>query len=338
MTDPMPTVGVVVLAWQAEPYLAECVSAVLASAEVQVRVILVDNGCDPDDLLAVGHHDRVEILKPGWNTGFAGGCNLAAEKLDTDFLAFVNSDCVIAPDVLAALTAEATQSGIGPVMASIRLADRPEVLNSAGNPVHVIGLSWAGEMECTENRTEPFDVTGASGACLMIRRSLWEDLGGFADSYFAYLEDTELSLRCWRLGLASRCVPTAVAAHHYEFSRNSNKMYLLERNRLQMVSTLWSRRALVVCAPILLLSELLLLGFAVLSGWGPQKVRGWWWIWRHRVELADRRRVLQSERTQPDAAWMARLTPDLDPQAVGFVARPASLFFRAYWALVRRAL
>jgi GT2 family glycosyltransferase len=335
-----PTVGVVVLTWQAEPYLAECLSSVLQSTGVDVRVVLVDNGCRPEDLAAVELGDRIELLTPGTNTGFAGGCNLGAEKLDTDYVALVNSDCVLRPDTLAQLVAEAAHPHNGPVMAGIRLAEPPHLINSAGNPVHLVGLSWAGEMNSPETRQVPFEVTGASGACMLVRRKLWTELDGFDEAYFAYLEDTELSLRAWRKGLAVRCVPTAVVLHHYEFSRNAHKMYLLERNRLMMLATLWSTRALLLLAPLLVLTEVLLAAYALAAGWGRQKAQGWGWLWRNRTQIVRRRRELEAERREPHAVWMRRLTPVLDPRAIGPapVTRLANLFFRGYWAIVRRLL
>ena len=148
-------------------------------------------------------------------------------------------------------------------MASIRLPDG--LLNSAGNPVHLIGLSWAGGMGTPETRTAPYDVTGASGACLLLATTVWKQLGGFDEEYFAYLEDSELSLRAWRLGLAARCVPTAVARHHYEFSRNAHKMHLLERNRLMLLATVWPRRALILLAPVLAACELGLLALGTVQ-------------------------------------------------------------------------
>ena len=117
-------------------------------------------------------------------------------------------------------------------------------------------------------------MAGASGACVLLRRALWDRLEGFDDAYFAYLEDTELSLRCWRLGLAARCVPTARALHHYEFSRNPRKMYLLERNRLVLVTTLWSARALILLAPLFLALEVALLRPGDRAGLAPREGRG----------------------------------------------------------------
>jgi GT2 family glycosyltransferase len=339
-----PSVGVVVLAYSDEPYLADCVTSVLAARDVDVRVVLVDNACTPADLQAAidaaDADPRLTVLRPGRNTGFAGGCNLGVAQLATDYVALVNSDCVLEPDTLALLAAEAARPGVGPVMASVRLADQPELINSAGNPVHLVGLSWAGEMNQRETRTEPFDVTGASGACVLLAASVWKALDGFDEEYFAYLEDTELSLRCWRTGLAARCVPTAIARHHYEFSRNTNKMYLLERNRLMLLATVWPTRALALLAPLLVAIEALLTVYAVASGWGGGKVRGWTWLWRNRAHIAARRRLLQGELSVPDREWMARLTPNLDPQAIGPapLTKVANVGFRAYWAVARRLL
>ncbi len=330
-----PTVGVVVLAWGDEPYLRDCVAAVRASTDVDVRLVVVDNGCRPEDL-PDDIPEHVTVLRPGHNTGFAGGCNLGAAALDTEFLALVNSDCVVAPDTLAQLAAEAGRPGVGPVMASIRLPDG--LLNSAGNPVHLIGLSWAGGMGTAETRTAPYDVTGASGACLLVASTVWKQLGGFDEEYFAYLEDSELSLRAWRLGLAARCVPTATALHHYEFSRNARKMHLLERNRLMLLATVWPRRALVLLSPLLAACEVLLLGYAVASGWGRGKLTGYAWLWRHRDHLRRRRRLVQSERVVADQVWMARLSTELDRSAFGPLTPVANVAFRAYWSLVRRAL
>lgn len=335
-----PSVGVVVLAWQAEPYLAEAVRSILDSTGIDVRVVLVDNGARSEDLAEVPADARVTIVDPGRNTGFAGGCNLGAASLDTDYISLVNSDCIVRPNTLRQLVDEATRPEVGPVMAGIRLAEPPHLINSAGNPVHLIGLSWAGEMNGVETRTEPYDVTGASGACTLMRRSLWSDLNGFDEEYFAYLEDTEMSLRAWRRGLIVRCVPTALALHHYEFSRNSHKMFLLERNRLMMLGTLWSTRALLLLAPVLITTELMLAAYAVSAGWGRQKFRGWVWIWRNRSHVRHRRREMQAEQVTPDSVWMARLTPSLDPQAMGPapLTRLINVGFRAYWATARHLL
>jgi GT2 family glycosyltransferase len=335
-----PRVGVVVLAYGDEPWLTECVDGVLGSRDVVVDLVVVDNACTPQHLAPLLDRDDLTVLHPGENTGFAGGCNLGARHVRGEFLALVNSDCLVAPDALSKLVAEAADPSVGPVMASIRFADRPAILNSSGNPVHVLGTCWAGGIEEQETRTRPFDVPSASGACLALRRSVWDALGGFDDAYFAYLEDTDLSLRCRRIGLTARCVPTALALHHYEFSRNPTKMYLLERNRLLMVGTLWSTRMLALLAPFLLGLEVALVLLATAQGWRREKVAGWRWIATNLGHVRRRRRLLQAEKLVDDPTWTAALTPVLAAHVVGSAAaaRPVNLAVGLYWRLVRRLL
>jgi hypothetical protein len=135
-------------------------------------------------------------------------------------------------------------------------------------------------------------------------------------------------------------VPTARALHHYEFSRNPRKMYLLERNRLVLVTTLWSARALVLLAPLLLALEVALFGLATAQGWRREKVEGWRWVLGHRDHLRARRRLLAAERRVPQRQWLAVLTPELAPHVVGSAAaaRAVNVVVGGYWRLVRPLL
>lgn len=334
----VPRVSAVVLAYRAEPWLRRCVEALLASEKVAVDVVLVDNGCTTDDVGVLAALPGVTVVEPGTNLGFAGGCNAGAAVATGEYIALVNGDAVVEPTTLARLAEEAARPDVGVVGASIRLAEDPRLLNSAGNPVHVLGLSWAGRLGEPETRTEPVEVTVASGACAMVRRELWQRLGGFDDHYFAYHEDTELSIRAWRLGLRVLYVPDAVAVHRYEFSRNAFKYYLIERNRVMLLCTTWGWRSLLLLSPALVGLELGMLLLAGRQGWLREKVRGWGWLVRHAGHLGSRRRLLHREQVVPDRVWMGRLTDHLDPIAIDLptVTGPLNAVMSAYWRLVRR--
>jgi GT2 family glycosyltransferase len=335
------TVTAIVLAYGDEPWLDSAVRAVLASRGVSIDVVVVDNGAASQAIDKVKALDRVRVLSPDANLGFAGGCDFGAAEASGRYLAFVNSDAIVSANALARLTDVAAEPGTGLAMGSIRLADAPELMNSAGNPVHITGLCWAGGFnEPASSHAERRQVASGSGCCFVIRRELWERLGGFAPEYFAYCEDTELSLRLWQRGLSVEFVPDAVVLHHYEFSRNENKLYLLERNREICVLTTFDRRSLLVLAPILALTELLMLTAALAGGWGGAKLRGWRWIWQHRRWLAERRARIQSERAVPDAVVLSRLTARIDPANV---SAPPGLFalniiLSGYWSVARRLL
>jgi GT2 family glycosyltransferase len=332
-----PTVTAVVLAWKAEPWLRLGVEALLASEKVTVDVVLVDNGCTTDDVAVLERLPGVSVVRPGVNLGFAGGCNAGAGAAGGEYLALVNGDAVVEPTTLSRLVDEAARPDVGIAGGSIRLADDPRLINSAGNPVHVLGLSWAGRMGEPETGGDPVDVAVASGACQVIRRELWTALGGFDAAYFAYHEDTELSMRVWRLGRRVVYVPDAVAVHRYEFSRNDLKLYLIERNRLMFLATLWGWRALALLSPALVALELGMVVIAAKQGWLAAKVRGWRWLLGHAGHIRRRRRLLQAERTVPDRVWMGRLTDRLDPVAIELPALTGALnaIMHGYWRLVR---
>jgi GT2 family glycosyltransferase len=333
----LPRVSAIVLAWKAEPLLRRSVESLLASAKADVEVVIVDNGCTTDDVEVLSALPGVVVVGEGNNLGFSGGCNLGVTAASGEYVALVNGDAVVEPTTLARLVEELGRPDVGIAAGAIRLADEPDLLNSRGNEVHVLGVSWVGGFRERETRSEPTDTPGAMGACLVTSRAHWDRLGGFDHHYFAYHEDAELSIRTWRLGLRVVNVPDAVALHRYEFSRNSFKYYLVERNRLMFVATLWGRRSLWLLAPALLALEGVLLLLALKEGWLPDKLRGYGWLWRHRGHLRERRRMLQAERIVPDRQWMSVLadrfdTPLIDPPGV----RVLNALMTSYWRLVRR--
>ncbi|MFG2102905.1 glycosyltransferase family 2 protein [Micromonospora echinaurantiaca] len=336
-----PQVSAVMLAYGAEPYLVDAARAVLASTDVEIELIVVDNGCTGDGIDVVKGFPGVRVVRPETNTGYAGGCRVGAAEATGEWLAFVNSDAIVAPDALAKVVAVAGEPGVGAAMASIRLAENPQLINTSGNPLHFIGLSWAGgNGEPASAHAVRTTVPSLSGCCFVIARQLWQELDGFPAEYFAYHEDTELSLRLWQRGLRPQYVPDAVVVHHYEFSRNSLKVYLVERNRLLSLLTAYEGRTLALLAPMLLLSEAALLAAALLGGWSKEKVRGWRWLWTNRAWVRARRRRLQAERTVPDGVIAAMMTAKVDPSNVE--APPGMGIFNViaagYWALVRPLL
>jgi GT2 family glycosyltransferase len=335
-------VTVILLAYGTEEYLDEAVTAIQSSTDVTFELIVVDNGTSSPAIEALRADEAITLLTPGRNLGFSGGVNLGSQEATGEYLAFVNSDAVVEPDTLARLVAHLEQNpGVGVAGAAIVLADQPETINNAGQPIHVLGLSWAGMMG---RPADDLPVLGepisASGAAMVIRRDLWEQLGGFDDEYFAYFEDTEL---CWRVrqwGLDVHVLGDVRVRHHYEFSRSPLKMYLLERNRLLLMLTCFEARTLMALAAPLLAFEAAIGVVAALQGWGRQKMSGWGWILTHQRWLRARRALVQRSRRVPDRGMLGRLATTFDPAQTPMpkAAAPLELLLRAYWGLARRLL
>ena len=338
----MTRVSAIVLAYGDEAGLAECVDAVLASSGVDVDVVLVDNGCTIPGLVhEVAKRDGVSLVTPPENLGYAGGCNVGAGHATGEVLAFVNSDAIVAPSALAALVARLEDEQVGLVTASVRLAEDPTLLNAAGNPLNILGVAWAGHFrEPAADYDSPRPVTLISGATFACRRSVWDALGGFDPAYFAYHEDTELSVRCWQRGWQIWYVPEAVSVHHYEFSRNPRKLSLVERNRLFNLTVLWEARTLLLLLPPLVAFELAMLALAIRQRWLRGKVEGYRWLWQHRDHLRARRSQVQRERVVPDRVVARMLTPAITAANVELPAgiRAVNAVLTVYWWLARRLI
>jgi GT2 family glycosyltransferase len=336
-----PQLSVIMLAYGEEQWLSEAVDAVLASVGVDVDLVLVDNGCTTDAVDRVAGRPGVRVVRPGKNLGFAGGVNFGAQHSHAPWIALVNSDAEVEPQCLRLLVDHAADESVGIAGALIVLADQPDTVNSAGNPMHLLGLSWAGMLDEPVTAVPPVrQVASASGACLVLRRSVWDELEGFPAEFFAYLEDLELSWRCWQRGLRVEVLAAARAAHHYEFGRSPLKMYLLERNRLLFVATAYERRTQLLLAPALVAFEVAEGVIAALQGWGRQKARGWSWVATHLAWIRARRRFVQGARTVPDRELSRLVTDRFDPVQFRLpaVAAPLQLLLQGYWAVVRRFL
>ena len=165
----MPSVAAIVVAYNSGDALTRCLDALRAD---DVPVVVVNNGA-PIDV----EREGVRVVEAEHNRGFGAGCNLGAQATDADVLVFLNPDTVAQPGAVAAL-ADAARAGV--VQVRLRLLDRPELLNSSGNVVHVSGLAWPGGYgEPADELGEQREIGYASGAALAIRADLFRELGGF---------------------------------------------------------------------------------------------------------------------------------------------------------------
>lgn len=238
-------VDVVIVNWNGRDYLPGCLAA-LERSTVPLRVILVDNASEDGSVDYVrSEHPGVEVAALGENTGYAAGANEGLHRAEGELALVMNPDALLAPDYVERLqtlleadptvgiaqgklyriTPEDFRKGMvtsGDGSATGRSAEgglAGGTLDSAG---HVIPRSrrvfdrGQGQQDGPEF-ADPASVFSASGAAILLRRAMWEDVAPdgeiFDESFFAYKEEIDL---CWRarwLGWDVAYVPTAVAGH-----------------------------------------------------------------------------------------------------------------------------
>lgn len=304
----VPAVAVIVVAYGAEALLERCLTALAASEGVAVELHVVDNGCTHPDLARLVADAGGRLHRASSNLGFAGGANLGAQQAAASLLCFVNSDAIVAADTLRLLTARAQLPTVGIVCGSIRHLADPTLVNSAGNPMHLLGFVRAQRSRRLQAGQGPshVPVATASGATVMLRKDVWDELGGFDETFFLYHEDVDLSLAAWQHGYDVTCVTDAVALHDYAFTGTPGKVYLAERNRLIVVLTRYPGWLLRRLVPLLVVAELGAVVAGGMDGLRRAKLRGWWWLVRHRAWLRRRRARVQASARDPDAivGWL----------------------------------
>jgi GT2 family glycosyltransferase len=254
-------VSVVVVNFR-EPHLTlECLAALGELDSEDVEIICVDNASGDDSVDLLRAVPGVRLVRAPRNLGFAGGCNLGAGQATGELLALLNSDA--RPDRLwleharDALLADAT---VGCVAS--------KVLDWDGELVDYVdaGLTWfgmgykprAGQPDVGGDDVEK-DVLFATGAAMVTRTRLFEELGGFDERFFMFYEDVDLGWRMNLLGHRVRYVPGSVAYHRHHGTvaayGEHSEWFLLERNALMaMYKNLSDPTLARVLAPAMALS------------------------------------------------------------------------------------
>jgi GT2 family glycosyltransferase len=217
IAEPAPDVSVVVVNYNGRRWLEGCLAAVSAQTDAGgIEVILVDNASSDGSVdLVRRRFAGVRIHEAGRNLGFAGGNNAGARLARGAFLAFLNNDTVVQPGWLAALRRSLeSEPSVGLSTSRIVYLDDQSIIDSAGDGYLRAGGAFKRfHGQPAARAGEAADVFGACGAAFMIRRGLFEELGGFDEDFFMVYEDVDLSFRARARGHRCVYVPDAVVWH-----------------------------------------------------------------------------------------------------------------------------
>jgi len=206
----------------------------------QLEIVVVENASGDDSLQMLREGaPGIVLVESEENLGFAGGCNLGVERSRGDVVAFLNNDAK--PD------SGWLREGINSLFSGPRVgAVASRVLDWEGKTIDYAGagLTWygmgyrplSGHPANRKKEAGPGPVLFGTGSAMMVRREVYEELGGFDEDFFMFFEDVDFGWRLNLLGYQYLYEPESLVFHKHHQSMkdvgNHKEEYLLERNAL----------------------------------------------------------------------------------------------------------
>lgn len=306
-------IQIVIVNWNSGAWLGRCLASIAAhGGEAVERVVVVDNGSTDDSLPADPPGLPVEIIRTGANLGFGRACNLGAADAQAPYLLFLNPDAALHADTLRTALAfmeSAAATGVG--VCGVQLAGEDGVTQrhcarfpgarsfvGAATGLGLLFRRLFPPLLMTDfDHLESRPVDHVIGAFYLIRRPLFEELGGFDERFFVYLEDLDLSLRTHRAGFAVQYLAEATAFHKGGGTSEqvkATRLFYALRSRLLYAFKYFSRPAAWTVLLVTLLIEPPIRAVRALFRLAPREFadtfRGYWALVRDLPNILRRNR------------------------------------------------
>jgi N-acetylglucosaminyl-diphospho-decaprenol L-rhamnosyltransferase len=231
VSDVLP---VVTVTYSPGPHLDRFLASLSHATERPVSVLMADNGStDGAPQAAVERYPGVRLFSTGANLGYGSAVNRAIAQLNDalkdvgEWVVVANPDVQWGPGSIDALLDAASRwpraAMLGPMIhdpdGSVYPSARQLPSLFRGSMHAVVGPLWKNNPWSTayrQERLEPSErpVGWLSGSCLLVRRAAFEQIGGFDERYFMYMEDVDLGDRVGKAGWLNVYAPSAEVLHH----------------------------------------------------------------------------------------------------------------------------
>jgi len=240
MTD---SVSAIIVNFNAGCLLNVCVNSLLNSPNIS-EIILVDNASSDSSLDSVSQLPIVTIVQNPINLGFASACNIGLQHVRGEYVLFFNPDCSMTAEALSKLIAcLKSDEAIGMVGG---LLIHPDGSEQAGGR-RAVPTPWrsfvrAFGLHSFEHRwpklffdfhlhnqalpTKPIEVEAISGACMLVKRSAFNDVGLWDEGYFLHCEDLDWCMRFRQKGWKILFVPNAKIIHEQGYCGKSRPIFV----------------------------------------------------------------------------------------------------------------
>jgi hypothetical protein len=298
-------VAVVILNWNGKSFLKKFLQTVIQNSPESTIYVADNASTDGSIEYVIANHPNVKIIDNQKNYGYAGGYNKALASLEEEFLVLLNSDVEVTQGwlqpMIQLLDSDDKIAACQPKMLSHSQNSHFEYAGAAGGFIDTLGYPFCrGRMfdtleKDTGQYNSPIEVFWATGACLFVRNSVFIELDGLDEDFFAHMEEIDFCWRTKRAGYKIMVQPNSIVYHvggGTLSSSNPLKTFLNFRNGLEMlVKNLPMSRLLPV-----LIARMLLDGVAAFKFLLSGQPKDFWAVFKGHIAFYGRIRKTLSKR------------------------------------------
>jgi GT2 family glycosyltransferase len=223
-------VSVIIISYNTKDLMLKCLSHLYKSAEVELEVIVVDNGSTDESVEEIGkRYPEVKMIMNKTNLGFGKANNQGMKEASGEYYLLLNSDCFVEPETIKTLLKAmeamknvdmagckllnvdgSTQASFGyfpnlwRIVALMLFVDNLPLVRKFFPSIHVREISRYSRLT---------DVDWVMGALVLLRKEVFKQTGGFDEQYFMYGEEVEWMKRVKTAGYRIVYIPQTTATH-----------------------------------------------------------------------------------------------------------------------------
>ena len=204
-----PLVSIIIVNYNGLELLKKCLSSLLEIQFFDHEIILVDNNSNDDTVNHVTKHfPEIILIKLDENKGFAEPNNIASKIAKGKYLLFLNNDTIVTKSFLTELIESMNKDRQIGICQSM-LLKQDETVDSSGDFIDELGIVYNSKTRVKMDR----EISSARGACMLIRKDVFDELEGFDEEFFVSFEDVDLGWRAWIKGYKVVLSPKSIVYH-----------------------------------------------------------------------------------------------------------------------------
>jgi len=306
--DTAKSVSVIVLNWNGLEVTPSCLQSLLRQTHPTAEIIVVDNG-SVDGSIALIKEDfpDTRLIELPENLGFAGGVNVGIKVATSDYVMLLNNDAVCEPKCIEELlkTAIAQKSDI---TQAVILTANGKLIDSVGDEYSTWGLPYPGMRNQPASRLPNADqaIFSASGGASLYKMSLFDEVGYFDSSFFAYYEDVDISMRAQLMGKTIYLSSKAIVHHKMNYTANKLPGFSREMAIKNSIYLFWKNLPFPLILKVLprfLYSNIRMTGAALTKGYPLAAIKAQLTALVNFPSIIIKRRYIQSSKKLSSAQF-----------------------------------